>query len=43
MGAAEACVAIAREYTLNRRQFNAPLAAQQLIQKKLALFGQVEA
>jgi glutaryl-CoA dehydrogenase len=36
LGAAEACVAVAREYTLNRRQFGAPLAAQQLIQKKLA-------
>jgi len=36
MGAAESCVAIAREYTLNRKQFGAPLAAQQLIQKKLA-------
>lgn len=36
MGAAEACVAIAREYTLERTQFGAPLAAQQLIQKKLA-------
>ena len=36
MGAAESCVAIAREYTLNRMQFGAPLAAQQLIQKKLA-------
>jgi len=36
LGAAEACVGIAREYTLNRTQFGAPLAAQQLIQKKLA-------
>jgi len=36
LGAAESCVAIAREYTLNRMQFGAPLAAQQLIQKKLA-------
>jgi glutaryl-CoA dehydrogenase len=36
MGAAESCVAVAREYTLNRMQFGAPLAAQQLIQKKLA-------
>jgi len=36
LGAAETCVAIAREYTLDRMQFGAPLAAQQLIQKKLA-------
>ncbi|KOO25705.1 glutaryl- mitochondrial [Chrysochromulina tobinii] len=36
MGAAEACVEIARGYTLERKQFGAPLAAQQLIQKKLA-------
>lgn len=36
MGAAESCVAVAREYTLNRMQFGAPLAAQQLVQKKLA-------
>ena len=35
-GAAEACVDAAREYTLGRKQFGAPLAAQQLIQKKLA-------
>ena len=36
LGAAEACVDAAREYTLGRKQFGAPLAAQQLIQKKLA-------
>jgi len=36
MGAAEACVEVARSYTLDRQQFGAPLAAQQLIQKKLA-------
>jgi glutaryl-CoA dehydrogenase len=36
LGAAEACVAAARTYTLERTQFGAPLAAQQLIQKKLA-------
>ena len=36
LGAAEACVEVAREYTLDRKQFGAPLAAQQLIQKKLA-------
>ncbi|MCL2452361.1 MAG: acyl-CoA dehydrogenase [Alphaproteobacteria bacterium] len=36
MGAAEACFAEARGYTLERRQFGRPLAANQLIQKKLA-------
>ncbi|APO78992.1 glutaryl-CoA dehydrogenase 1 (plasmid) [Rhizobium etli 8C-3] len=36
LGAAEACYATARQYTLDRRQFNRPLAANQLIQKKLA-------
>ncbi|MBS7541947.1 acyl-CoA dehydrogenase [Ancylobacter oerskovii] len=36
MGAAEACYAAARVYTLDRVQFNRPLAANQLIQKKLA-------
>ncbi len=36
MGAAEACWHSAREYTLNRHQFNRPLAANQLVQKKLA-------
>ncbi|KAJ3320450.1 hypothetical protein HDV06_005273 [Boothiomyces sp. JEL0866] len=36
MGAAEACVAQAREYVLNRKQFGVPLARFQLIQKKLA-------
>ena len=36
MGAAEACWHIAREYTLERKLFGKPLAAQQLIQKKLA-------
>ncbi len=35
-GAAQACYEIAREYTLNRIQFGRPLAANQLIQKKLA-------
>lgn len=35
-GAAEACWHIAREYALNRQQFGHPLAAAQLIQKKLA-------
>lgn len=36
LGAAEACLKIARSYTLERRQFNRPLAANQLVQKKLA-------
>ncbi len=36
MGAAEACLTQAREYTLQRKQFGVPLARFQLIQKKLA-------
>jgi glutaryl-CoA dehydrogenase len=36
MGAAEACFAAARSYTLDRQQFGRPLAATQLVQKKLA-------
>ncbi|XP_037938930.1 glutaryl-CoA dehydrogenase, mitochondrial-like [Teleopsis dalmanni] len=36
LGAAEACLEIAREYTLDRKQFKRPLAANQLIQKKMA-------
>jgi glutaryl-CoA dehydrogenase len=36
LGAAEYCWHAAREYTLNRPQFGKPLAANQLIQKKLA-------
>ena len=36
MGAAEDCMARARQYTLDRKQFNRPLAATQLVQKKLA-------
>ena len=36
MGAAEACWHAARSYTLERKQFGRPLAATQLIQKKLA-------
>ena len=36
MGAAEFCWKIARQYTLDRKQFGRPLAANQLIQKKLA-------
>lgn len=36
LGAAEACWHQARQYTLDRKQFGRPLAANQLIQKKLA-------
>ncbi|MBI1396742.1 MAG: acyl-CoA dehydrogenase [Betaproteobacteria bacterium] len=36
MGAAEACWHTARQYTLDRHQFGRPLAANQLVQKKLA-------
>ncbi|XP_030374016.1 glutaryl-CoA dehydrogenase, mitochondrial [Scaptodrosophila lebanonensis] len=36
LGAAEFCVETARQYTLDRKQFGRPLAANQLIQKKLA-------
>jgi glutaryl-CoA dehydrogenase len=36
MGAAEACWFAARQYTLERSQFGRPLAANQLVQKKLA-------
>ena len=36
MGAAEACWHAARGYTLDRKQFGRPLAATQLVQKKLA-------
>ena len=36
MGAAEFCWHAARQYTLDRNQFGRPLAATQLIQKKLA-------
>jgi glutaryl-CoA dehydrogenase len=36
MGAAEFCWHRARDYTLSRKQFGRPLAANQLIQKKLA-------
>lgn len=36
MGAAEFCFAAARNYTLERKQFGRPLAATQLVQKKLA-------
>jgi glutaryl-CoA dehydrogenase len=36
LGAAEACWHAARNYTMERKQFGKPLAANQLIQKKLA-------
>ena len=36
MGASEFCWHAARQYTLDRKQFNRPLAANQLIQLKLA-------
>jgi len=36
MGAAEFCLAAARQYGLDRKQFDRPLAATQLFQKKLA-------
>ena len=36
MGAAEFCWHAARQYTLDRTQFGTPLAAKQLVQKKLA-------
>src|SRR5271170_6967178 len=36
MGAAEECWHRARQYTLDRKQFGRPLAATQLVQKKLA-------
>ena len=36
LGAAEDCYLRAREYTIDRKQFNKPLAANQLIQIKLA-------
>lgn len=36
LGAAEACWHTARQYTLDRKQFDRPLAANQLVQKKLA-------
>ncbi|CAK0817330.1 unnamed protein product, partial [Prorocentrum cordatum] len=35
-GAAEDCLEKARRYTLDRKQFNRPLAANQLIQMKMA-------
>jgi glutaryl-CoA dehydrogenase len=36
LGAAEACWHAARSYTMDRKQFGKPLAANQLVQKKLA-------
>jgi glutaryl-CoA dehydrogenase len=36
LGAAEFCWQAARQYTLDRQQFGRPLAANQLVQKKLA-------
>ncbi len=36
MGAAEACFEAARNYTLERKQFGRPLAANQIVQLKLA-------
>ena len=37
LGAAETCWHTARQYTLDRKQFGRPLAANQIIQKKLAI------
>ena len=36
LGAADFCLAAARAYALEREQFGAPLAANQLVQRKLA-------
>lgn len=36
MGAARTCYEVARDYTIDRKQFGRPLAQNQLIQKKLA-------
>jgi glutaryl-CoA dehydrogenase len=36
LGAAETCYRTARDYVLDRKQFGRPLAANQLVQKKLA-------
>jgi glutaryl-CoA dehydrogenase len=36
LGAAETCFKIARQYTIDRKQFGKPLAANQLVQTKLA-------
>ncbi|MEX0619608.1 MAG: acyl-CoA dehydrogenase [Pseudohongiellaceae bacterium] len=39
LGAAETCWRTALQYTLDRKQFGRPLAANQLIQKKLAIMS----
>jgi len=36
MGALESCLDVAKNYALERHQFNRPLASFQLVQKKLA-------
>ncbi|XP_066582934.1 glutaryl-CoA dehydrogenase, mitochondrial [Prorops nasuta] len=36
LGAAEMCLKLAREYTMERHQFKRPLAANQIMQKKMA-------
>ncbi|CAF4574151.1 unnamed protein product [Rotaria socialis] len=36
LGAAEFCLSVARQYTIDRKQFGRPLAQTQLIQKKFA-------
>ena len=36
MGAAQFCMDTARQYGLDRKQFDSPLASFQLVQKKLA-------
>ena len=42
MGAAEACFDITRDYTLERRQFNQPIASFQLVQAELAdMFSEI--
>lgn len=42
MGAAMACFDIARQYTLERKQFNKPVASFQLVQKDLAeMFAEI--
>lgn len=35
LGAAETCMKVARSYTLERKQFNRPLAANQITQLKM--------
>lgn len=36
LGAAESCLSIARQYTMDRKQFKRPLASNQIIQLKMA-------